>query len=126
MSYGIVMTAKEVQRRRARQMEAKAGMKKLRGLGVFGLVCTVGLFTPFAPLAVAGLGVAAVSAGAVLGNYEAGESLDDALPLVAPGPTADFIPPTNMAQRILERRGLAANAPTPPPIPSYYSSKLKV
>lgn len=116
-----MMTADDVKRRRARQQEAQEGVKKLRKLGVFGLVCTVGLFTPFAPLALVGLGGAAASAGAILGKYQAGESLDDALPLVPPTEqyVTDFVPPMNMAQRILDRRALAANAPTPPPIPSY-------
>ena len=116
-----MMTADEVKRRRARQMEAQEGMKKIRKLGLFGLVCTVGLFTPLAPLAVAGLGGAAIGIGSVLGKYEAGASLDDDIPLVAPTQqyVTDFVPPMNMAQRILDRRALAANAPTPPPIPSH-------
>lgn len=124
MSYAVMATPEEIQRRRARQTEAKKSYKQLKGLGFLGLVCTVGLFTPLAPLAMVGLAGSAVTAGTIMGKFQAGETLENELPMVAAPKeqyVTDFTPPTNIAERIKTSRWRnPAPAPTPPPIPSAY------
>lgn len=120
MSYAVMATPQEIQKRTARQQEAKKSYKRLKGLGAFSVVCTLGLFTPFAPLAMLGLAGSAATAGAIMGKYQAGETLESDVP---PQYVTDFTPPTNFAERIAQRRASTLGAPIAPAVPSYYTKK---
>jgi len=110
-----MQTAQNLDREKKRELEADEAEKKIRRLKIIGAISAIGLFTPFMPLALLGLGASVTGIGLIAGRYQAGESLDDSVPRAQSTTAAveEFTLPGHFRERILNSRWRQAPSAAP-------------